>query len=562
MASPANKPASPRDAGPTPTVTGDRRPEQRTLSLSLPADAPVPVRRAPQLWLCLYLPHLPLEAVSSPDAAERPRAVFEERQGLRLVLEATLAARRAGVHPGLSVNAALALVPGLELAARDPERERRMLRRLAGRAERYTSLVVVEAEAALLLEIAASLRLFGGLEVLRQRVLRDIEQQGFTPRPAIAPTPLAATWLARAGERRVIRRTDRLAGVLGRLPLDCLDWPESVTATMQGMGITRIADCLRLPRAGFARRFGAERLLELDRALGRLPDPRESHRSPARFCADSELDAEQSDSERLLAVCEPLLEKLDRFLLTRQLSVQRLEFAFYHLEAPATRIRLGVVQAERGTGQWRELLRLRLTRVVLPEPVIAIRLQSGEPQPFTTRNAPLPFERTARPHGGSGNVASPRIPMTHLVERLCTRIGSSAVHGVDAVAEHRPDRAFRIRPLDETPRCRADTPPWYPWYEQQAPQVLADMRRTGRLLLERPLWMLERPEPLACCEAAPCYEGPLTLESGPERIESGWWDEAGVARDYYVALNPAGVHLWVYRDRNGKRGWYLHGIFG
>jgi protein ImuB len=53
----------------------------------------------------------------------------------------------------------------------------------------------------------------------------------------------------------------------------------------------------------------------------------------------------------------------------------------------------------------------------------------------------------------------------------------------------------------------------------------------------------------------------LTFVSGPERIESGWWDEQDVARDYYVARNGDGQRLWVFRDHR-TRCWFLHGLFG
>jgi protein ImuB len=52
----------------------------------------------------------------------------------------------------------------------------------------------------------------------------------------------------------------------------------------------------------------------------------------------------------------------------------------------------------------------------------------------------------------------------------------------------------------------------------------------------------------------------LILKEGPERIESGWWDGNGVARDYYVAHQPRGVKLWIFQERQSKR-WYLHGMF-
>ena len=72
-----------------------------------------------------------------------------------------------------------------------------------------------------------------------------------------------------------------------------------------------------MPREGFARRFGAGRLTELDRALGRLPDPRQSYRAPERFCSEYELSEEESASDLQLNVCQELLIELERFLLAR-----------------------------------------------------------------------------------------------------------------------------------------------------------------------------------------------------------------------------------------------------
>jgi protein ImuB len=53
----------------------------------------------------------------------------------------------------------------------------------------------------------------------------------------------------------------------------------------------------------------------------------------------------------------------------------------------------------------------------------------------------------------------------------------------------------------------------------------------------------------------------LSLLTGPERIESGWWDGHDIARDYFVACNPAEAMLWIYRERRAKGQWYLHGFF-
>ena len=79
---------------------------------------------------------------------------------------------------------------------------------------------------------------------------------------------------------------------------------------------------------------------------------------------------------------------------------------------------------------------------------------------------------------------------------------------------------------------------------------------------KRPLWMLPEPAPLPAAEGYPLHHGPLRLIDGPERLETGWWDEDGIARDYYTAVNPQGMRLWVFRNRSRSADWYLHGFFG
>ena len=78
--------------------------------------------------------------------------------------------------------------------------------------------------------------------------------------------------------------------------------------------------------------------------------------------------------------------------------------------------------------------------------------------------------------------------------------------------------------------------------------------------------MLPEPTLLSTHDGHPLHQGKLALLAGPERLETGWWDEDGIARDYYTAVSPCGVGLWVFRSREpgqgGRSGWYLHGFFG
>jgi len=111
------------------------------------------------------------------------------------------------------------------------------------------------------------------------------------------------------------------------------------------------------------------------------------------------------------------------------------------------------------------------------------------------------------------------------------------VHGFDTIADHRPERAWRAcEPGKESPAAA-----WPP--------------------SARPLWLLPSPRPLAEIAEVPQYEGPLTLLTTSERIESGWWDGHDVAREYFVARNSAQALLWIYREPRGSGGWFLHGFF-
>jgi protein ImuB len=236
----------------------------------------------------------------------------------------------------------------------------------------------------------------------------------------------------------------------------------------------------------------------------------------------------------LLAICCELLDAHERFLVARQLGTRELEFSFYHLKAPATTASVGCTQATRHAAHWFELLRMRFERLVLPEPVIAVRLAGGRTEAIRPESERLGF---------AGEVAaSGRHSMTQLAERLAARMGRQAIKGVMTVAEHRPQRAFRL----DDPLAGGSS----------GPRTVTEGR------VRRPLWMLPEPEPLPAVEGFPIHEGRLEIIDGPERIETGWWDGEGIARDYYTAVNPRGLRLWIFRDRSPGAPWYLHGYFG
>jgi protein ImuB len=319
-----------------------------------------------------------------------------------------------------------------------------------------------------------------------------------------------------------VTRADAMAGVAARLPLACLGWPEDTLATLKGLGLRSVGDLLRLPRAGFAARFGPRLLDELDEGLGRLPAPRRRHVVPERFDERLELPAEAASTALLEPALAGMLARLEAFLRARAAGVRELRVDLLHRGGAPTRLRLSLARLAADAAGLRTLLSERLGRCRLAQPAAAIRLRSGVLLPLALRDAGL-FER--------GRNADPEAT-ARLLDLLRARLGREAVFGVLPVPEHRPERAFRIA----EPGAEAGLPA--PW--------------TGAR--PRPLWMLAEPQPLDG------WEG--TLVTGPERIESGWWDGHDVRRDYYVAMSRAGVRLWIFRERPPGQRWFLHGVFG
>jgi protein ImuB len=519
-----------------------------------------------ELWLTIHLPQLALDALqvdladvgvgaarTAPDTRPAPLAVIDLDGSARRVCDCNAAARAAGVVPGMALNAALVLQPSLLTRAREPRREQELLQRLAEWALRsWTPRVSHEPPDSLLLEVRGSLRLFGGLRALRETLAAQLLDVGLTARLACAPTPLASLWLARSCAAAGVLRLESLPARLAPLPLACTRWPPAVLATLATMGVRTLGECLRLPRDGFARRCGPALLEALDRATGRRPDPRASVAARERYLARRTLEPEIAEAPRLEHAARPLLEELCAFLRTRRAVVQGVELQLRHRMAPDTRLRLRFAEPTAELARIAPLLRERLAQQPLPEPVRELRLRSAT----LLEARELPVELFA-----SESRRGQRVPQ--LVERLRARLGVEAVHGLCLVPEHRPEAAWRVaepevpaRPVARrAKRASTTTTPSVPSPLPPAP---------------RPVWLLSVPQTLELAAGRaraglPRFEGkPLQLESGPERIESGWWDGRDVARDYYVACTAAGARLWIYRERRaqGTPGWFVHGVFG
>ncbi len=508
------------------------------------------------LWIALHLPLLSLEALAAtlgPGQAQEPLALSDTLQ----VAGVNAAAHALGVRPGMKRATALALAPQIRLAQADAARDTAALAAVAFAALAFTPMVCLQPRLddaggagpdTVLLEVQASLRCFGGVERLRQRLREMLAPLGHRIQVASAPTPLGAALLARVHPRchcvdlAVLRRT------LAAAPVGLLGPGREHREALEGMGLRTLADLRTLPRSGLARRFGQRLLDELDAAWGERPDPRQAIEWPQRFESRLELHARADTSAQVLHGAGILLARLVTWLAARHAMLRSFTLAMAHeprwrdaAQLPArTELTVALAEPSRDAAHLQLLLRERLAQLPLPAPTLELQLRCDEVVMQAVPNGEL-FPTAASGHEG----------LLRLVERLQARLGAAQVQGLRRARDHRPERATEILAADPAALGR---------------RRAAAVAESGAGPI-RPVWMLASPEPLPEHDLLPWLDGrPLQLLSGPERIESGWWDGELVERDYYIAQTRDSALVWIYRARLQRPGeggspWFLQGRF-
>lgn len=407
---------------------------------------------------------------------------------------------------------------------------------------------VARMDEALVLEVSASWRLFGGPEALLRALL--------TPEPPLAPVsdthwargPTAGVALALLRLRAVGRPPP--ARVPEDLPLPLL------TAAVPHADLLARAGCrtwgaLRaLPRGPVARRFGPALLDALDVAWGLSPERHIWLTLPEVFDQGLELPALASTAPELLDAASHLLGQLQLWLRARHQGVRAFELEWTldlrRLDGvalpPQQALTVRTAQAVQAMDHLRRLTGEQLARAALAAPANRLRLRTLETEPWAGATRGFLPEDTLEGER-----------LHQLVERLSARLGTDQVCVPVPQADWRPERMQRWEPavhhLQGPGRaCIASAPP--------APLAHGLY----------PPWLLPQPLRLQVRGHRPWYEGPLRLLTRRQRLETGWWEEGGtVVRDYRIARSERAGLLWIYCEHGPEPvtpvRWYLQGLY-
>jgi protein ImuB len=486
-----------------------------------------------RLWISVYLTRLSLD-VLCPSWSESPAhgQVILDHDKVRAMTPSAFA---MGVRPGMRRGGVSTIAPEATLLDRDPVREASALNDIALCLLQYTPEVAMAADDSLLLDVSASLLAFGGPRGICRRIRQSMALLGFHAQLGMAPTAQGAWLMARAprrGHRRMlrqrtlIRRMDGLSCQLLPPARPHLDW-------LEGIGCRTLGALARLPRAGLQRRCGKDISVALDRANGVAPELFDWVVAPSTFQAKLELIERIDHADAVLFVAHRLIQQMTGWLVAQHLAVARIELALDHERGrhaiPPTLLQISLAEPAWHPEHLVRLLKEKLAQLVLTAPVIAVTLSAPDVAART-----LPSESLFPEPGGT--------PADHnrLLELLTARLGADKVLQPLPKADYRPEIANGWQPAPQ-PKSRP------------APVAPA---------ADRPFWLLEQPIALVMQQHRPVYGSRLKMLRGPDRLETGWWDDAPASRDYFIAESDNQVRYWIYRERvDDDIRWFLHGLF-
>ncbi len=513
-------------------------------------------------FLAAFLPRFRLDRCGI-ETEKLPAVLVAVAQGGERVLTTTPAAAAQNVRVGMTLAEARGHCPSLLVERLDSTAEARDLQELAACLHRFSPDVRVAHPGGVLVQ---------GRPELLGPVREVIVGLGHVVRLVWAPLREAALLLARHGVWDRVLREDELRRAMGDLPLAVLSKPderlqgpeehlpivpEGVLESLLSAGIRTLGSLGSLPASSLVGRFGSVILPAYALARGEeytvewmpvLPS------EPAERRFEMEFPEPVESLDALMFVLHGLLRDLSRMLEEREEAVTRLRVRL-RLESGELVLPVRLGTPGRGADRVFKLLRLRLERVRLESPVVALGVEVAQTCVYRPGQGGL-FERAEQSE-----------PLADLVARLQDALGKEAVVRPVLAEKHRPESAWVALP-------EGDADPAVPSAVKRDPAAVHEPGgEQGPTARPRPSILLPDPLPVRVIvspSGRPRALGGLSngarewvqvmSAEGPERMEGEWWASVSILRDYWVCTLEDGRLAWIFRDGDSDR-WLLHGWF-
>ncbi len=537
---------------------------------------------------CIDLPAFPLQLLlrREPQWVHRPAAVVEADKPQAQLLWVNEHARRLGVLPGMRYAAGLSLASELCAGVIAKDEITKGVRFATGELRAFSPEIEPVADEPGVFWVGA-----GGLDLLyptflawARRIRQRLKNRQLLARVAVGFTRFGAYALARSRigpTTQVLRSPEEERQRTHAVPLDRLALSPSVRDELAGLGVTTIADLLRLPPGGLRTRYGKEAQRLQRMARGEDEKPLTPVAPEVSLRQEIVLDDAETNIERLLFVIKrllhPLLEQLvaQRHALLELIVELTVERHPGRIDAKTGTATNAGTDRNTGAAAW-------AAGSTVQSETLVERLRPAEPTVNATRLLGLVLLRldTLALKSGVTDVALDARSAPATVEQLqmflknpkrdrraarrafaCLRaeFGTRAVVRARLADGHLPEARFAWEPLTDL----ADLP-------EAEPQPVAH-RNLIRRCFARALALPRRPRHESDgWQVRGRDDPPVAQVWGPYLVSGGWWNAApagheawtleshGQQREYHYVENLEGECLWLYYDRPRRR-WFLQG---
>ena len=444
-----------------------------------------------------------------------------------------------GLAIGQPLANARAMLPALKVVAANEPDDLKLLTHIADWCDRFTPFVALDGPRGLLLDVTGASHLFGGEQMMLNRIRDGLQAQGFAVRGAMAGTAIAARAFARYRDGTVIAPSEE-AKAISSLPIAALNLDPVTTHAFRRAGLKTVGQAAGRKRSEIAARFGAAMVATLDQALGQGGKPISPRLPRPDYWKEQGFAEPIITKEAIRATLKSLATALSKVLEQHGEGARRLEAVFFRADGAVRRIAIEMGTPTREPAIIERLFREKLDMLVDP-------LDPG----FGFDLIRLSASRTERADSETADLdTSEKKEINFLVDRLAARFGSHRILLFQPNDTHIPEAAWAVVPAQFA----------------QPSKLTWEKTRSAGEAPRRPLRLFARPEPVSFVMMSHLRwrkaQHIVMQCEGPERIAMEWWRHQSPqpARDYFRVEDSEGRRYWLYCEGKPPK-WFLHGLF-
>ena len=481
--------------------------------------------KSEEIWMYIKFPKLSLEAITmnySKDFTNKPLVVIDTHKNKRKIIAYNNLSKDYGIDKTISLSTALAICPDLIIKERNSSQEKKLLNNLAIIGYQFTADITIENHA-LCLEISKSKRLFRGYNNLLCLIHEKISLHKIFAINGFGINPLIAKILCKNKFQKFLPNLNNVYKELNKIPAIKITDNLNTRKIFSQLGIQSIKDLIDIPISLLSERFNSDLISNLEILLNKKQQILCKFKPSKTFHDEIQYINGLTNKESLIFPMKSLLKSLNEYLIAIHCRCSEIIWEF------TTPLNVNItmkIKLSRSKNDWSELLnlsRIKLDNINLPKVVEKVSLYCADLIEDKKINNEI-FNDNKNKSQYKGN----------LVDSIVAKVGEKALFTLLTKNEHIPEKAGSITKFDMKQ-----------FFEQQTTENT------------RPLWLLKTPNPIKFLNGKLYFKSPITILSGPERINDNWW-ENNQQLDYYIARDEEGTNYWIYKS--GVK-WFIHGIF-